>query len=67
MLFKDVIGQDTIKQKLIEEIQKGRIAHAQLFAAHLDLVNCQWPWLMLVTSVALIAKKQIHVGHVHRV
>ncbi len=31
MLFKDVIGQDTIKQKLIEEIQKGRIAHAQLF------------------------------------
>lgn len=31
MFFKDVIGQEEIKQRLIREAQKGRIAHAQLF------------------------------------
>ncbi|TWV13056.1 DNA polymerase III subunit [Bacteroidaceae bacterium HV4-6-C5C] len=31
MFFKDVIGQEATKQKLIHEVQKGRIAHAQLF------------------------------------
>lgn len=31
MFFKDVIGQDEIKNKLIFEINKGRIPHAQLF------------------------------------
>lgn len=31
MFFKDIIGQDEIKQKLIEEVREGRISHAQLF------------------------------------
>lgn len=31
MLFKDIIGQDTIKRQLISEIKAGRIPHAQLF------------------------------------
>lgn len=31
MFFKDIIGQDEIKQKLIEEVREGRIPHAQLF------------------------------------
>jgi DNA polymerase III subunit delta' len=31
MLFKEVIGQEEIKAKLINSVQTGRIAHAQLF------------------------------------
>ena len=31
MFFKDVIGQDAAKQRLIQEVQEGRIPHAQLF------------------------------------
>lgn len=30
MLFKDVIGQEEIKQRLIQEVSEGRIPHAQL-------------------------------------
>ncbi len=31
MFFKDIAGQDSIKKKLINNIQNGRISHAQLF------------------------------------
>ncbi len=31
MLFKDIIGQEDIKARLIEETKAGRISHAQLF------------------------------------
>ena len=31
MFFKDVIGLDTAKQQLIQEVREGRIPHAQLF------------------------------------
>lgn len=31
-MFKDVIGHDDIKQRLIHSLQTGRISHAQLFA-----------------------------------
>ena len=31
MLFSEIIGQDEIKQRLIQTVQKGRIPHAQLF------------------------------------
>ena len=31
MRFKDIIGQDVIKQKLIKTIQENRVSHAQLF------------------------------------
>ena len=31
MFFKDVIGQEAAKQRLIQEVQEGRIPHAQLF------------------------------------
>ncbi|MFW5892128.1 MAG: ATP-binding protein [Bacteroidota bacterium] len=31
MFFKDVLGQDIIKQKLIENAKKNRVSHAQLF------------------------------------
>ena len=32
MFFKDVIGHEEIKQRLISSLQSGRISHAQLFA-----------------------------------
>lgn len=31
MFFKDVIGQQSIKQKLIRSVREGRVSHAQLF------------------------------------
>jgi DNA polymerase-3 subunit delta' len=31
MLFKQIIGQEELKQKLVYNISKGRISHAQLF------------------------------------
>ena len=30
MFFRDVIGQEEIKQRLIQEVSEGRIPHAQL-------------------------------------
>jgi len=31
MQFKDIVGQDQVKQKLIKSVNEGRIPHAQLF------------------------------------
>ncbi len=31
MLFKDIVGQEQVKQKLIKSVKEGRIPHAQLF------------------------------------
>jgi DNA polymerase-3 subunit delta' len=31
MQFKDIYGQEQLKQKLIQTAQSGRISHAQLF------------------------------------
>jgi len=31
MLFKDIVGQDQVKQRLIKSVNEGRIPHAQLF------------------------------------
>ena len=30
MFFRDVIGQEEVKQRLIQEVNEGRIPHAQL-------------------------------------
>ena len=32
MYFKDIIGQETVKQRLRLEVREGRVPHAQLFA-----------------------------------
>lgn len=34
MFFKDVVGQEDIKKRLIRSVQEQRISHAQLFAGH---------------------------------
>jgi len=31
MLFKDIVGQEQVKQRLIKSVKEGRIPHAQLF------------------------------------
>ena len=31
MFFRDIIGQEEIKQRLIQNVQENKIAHAQLF------------------------------------
>ena len=31
MVFKDIIGQDEVKKRLIHSVKSGQIAHAQLF------------------------------------
>ncbi len=31
MLLKDVVGQETLKQKLLDSVANGRVAHAQMF------------------------------------
>ena len=31
MFFRDVIGQEEAKHRLIQEVSEGRIPHAQLF------------------------------------
>lgn len=53
MLFKDIVGQDAVKHKLIKSVKDGRIAHAQLFTgpegtgklalaiAYAQYINCQ--------------------------
>ena len=34
MLFKDIIGQDKIKERLIRSVKEQRISHAMMFAGH---------------------------------
>ena len=55
MLFKNIYGQEQVKQRLLTEIREGRIAHAQMFngpagngafalaLAYARLVLCQQP------------------------
>lgn len=55
MQFKDIIGHNSTKEKLIEAAEKGRISHAQLFLgsegsgllslalAYAQYVNCEHP------------------------
>lgn len=52
MLFKDIIGQEKLKKRLIQTVNEGRISHAQLFLgksgfgtlplaiAYIQYVNC---------------------------
>jgi DNA polymerase-3 subunit delta' len=34
MQFKDIVGQESVKQRLIKSAKESRIAHAQLFVGH---------------------------------
>lgn len=54
MFFRDVIGQEEIKQRLIQEVNEGRIPHAQLICGPEGSGKCRWLLHTHVTSVALI-------------
>ena len=53
MLFKDIVGQDELKERLIRGVHEGRISHAQMFLgepgsgtiplaiAYAQYLNCQ--------------------------
>lgn len=55
MLFKDIVGQDEVKQSLIASVEQNKVAHAQLFAgpegtgklalaiAYAQYINCLAP------------------------
>jgi DNA polymerase-3 subunit delta' len=55
MQFKDIVGQEEIKQRLIKSVQTGRISHTQLFlgpegcgtlalaVAYTQFINCLQP------------------------
>jgi len=58
MLFRDIIGQDDVKRRLIRTVKEGRVSHAQLFTgpegsrklalalAYAQFINCKnrvWP------------------------
>ena len=48
MFFRDVIGQEEIKQRLIQEVSEGRIPHAQLICGpegvgKMPLAIAYWP------------------------
>ena len=52
MLFKDIVGQEKLKKRLIQTVNEGRISHAQLFLgksgfgtlplaiAYVQFINC---------------------------
>ncbi|MFQ9503460.1 MAG: hypothetical protein ACLR1G_05195 [Alistipes indistinctus] len=46
MQFKDVIGQQEVKQRLVGSVDRGRISHAQLFTGDEGSAPCRWPLLM---------------------
>ena len=55
MFFRDVIGQEEIKQRLIQEVNEGRIPHAQLICGPEGVgKNAVGYCIRTVTSVALI-------------
>lgn len=52
MLFKEVVGQDEIKDRLRREADEGRVAHALLFMDRKDVENCRSPWPLPVICCA---------------
>ncbi len=55
--FKDIIGQEAAKQRLIQEVQEGRIPHAQLFCGPAGVGKLPLALPMPVTSAAPTGRK----------
>ena len=53
MFFRDVIGQEEIKQRLIQEVNEGRIPHAQLICGPEGVGKMP----LAIASVALIGER----------
>ena len=65
-VFKDVIGQDTAKQQLIQEVREGRIPHATVLRTGRSRQTSAG-WLMPVTSAARTARRPMPAARVLRV
>ena len=75
MFFKDVIGQEGVKQKLIKSAREGRISHAQLFLgktgwgtlplalAFAQYVNCHNPTNFDSCGVCDSCKRTLALEH----
>ena len=63
MFFRDVIGQEEIKQRLIQEVNEGRIPHAQLICGPEGVGKMPLATHTHATSVAPIgARKMLAVS-----
>ena len=63
MFFKDVIGQDTAKQQLIQEVREGRIPHAQLFCGPAGVEVTVVAFALAEGNVDIDAKGVGHKDH----
>ena len=61
-MFKDVIGHEDIKQRLITSLRTGRISHAQLFAGETGYGS-----LALALAFAQVIKKKMPAENALRV
>lgn len=46
MFFKEVIGHEEIKQRLLATLQSGRVSHAQLFTGETGSGSLALAWLL---------------------
>ena len=55
MFFKDVIGQEEVKRRLLRSVDNDHVAHAQLLCGP-EGVNLLWLWLMPGIYIARIVR-----------
>lgn len=51
MFFKDVIGQEEVKRRLLRSVDNDHVAHASCFVDRRVSVNLLWLWLMPVYTL----------------
>lgn len=56
MFFKDVIGQEEVKRRLLRSVDNDHVAHASCFVARRVSVNLLWLWLMPGIYIARIVR-----------
>jgi len=64
MFFRDVIGQEEVKQRLIQEVNEGRIPHAQLICGPEGVGKIHWPLHTHAISVAPTGVKRMPAVYV---
>ena len=64
MFFRDVIGQEDVKQRLIHSVKTGQIAHAQLFCGPEGVGKFPLALAMPVIFNVLIKEKMMLVANV---
>lgn len=74
-MFKDIVGQNDIKERLISSVKQGKVAHAQLFCgpegvgklplaiAYAQYLNCLHPTDTDACGVCASCNKYQHLAH----